>query len=116
MSVTVDRYLAAVNTPKRRGRKVSKATLERRLTEARARVRSATGVERVLSAQDARDLKAKLAELNSVKGVDVKTLEVAFVKMAKRFGDNRGITYGAWRDAGVPAQVLKRAGVARTRS
>jgi hypothetical protein len=116
MSATVDRYLAAVNTPKRRGRKVSKATLERRLTAARARVRSATGVDRVLSAQEVRDLKAKLVELNSVKGVDVKTLEAGFVKIAKRFGENRGITYGAWRDAGVPAQVLKRAGVARTRS
>lgn len=63
-----------------------------------------------------RDLKANLAELNSVKGIDVKALEVAFVKIAKRFGDIRGISYGAWRDAGVPPQVLKRAGVARTRS
>ena len=31
MSATVDRYLSAVNTPKQRGRKVSKATLTQRL-------------------------------------------------------------------------------------
>ena len=53
--------------------------------------------------------------MNSASGVDLKTLETAFVKIAKTFGDNRGIGYGAWRDAGVSAQVLKRAGIARTR-
>jgi hypothetical protein len=35
--------------------------------------------------------------------------------VAKKFGEKRGIGYGAWRDAGVPAQVLKKAGVRRTR-
>ena len=44
----------------------------------------------------------------------MKSLEAAFVKIARKFGQNRGITYGAWRDAGVPAVVLKKAGVART--
>ena len=36
MSATVDRYLSAVNTPKQRGRKVSKATLQQRLRDAEA--------------------------------------------------------------------------------
>src|SRR5689334_18875335 len=36
MSATVDRYLSAVNTPKRRGRKVSKSALQQRLVDARA--------------------------------------------------------------------------------
>jgi hypothetical protein len=48
-------------------------------------------------------------------GVDSKLLEADFVKIAKRFGEKRAIGYGAWRDAGVCAQVLERAGVARTR-
>jgi len=115
MSVTVNAYLSAVNTPGRRGRKVSTATLEQRLAAARARSKTSTGVEKVMAAQEVRDLQAKLAQVSMTSSVDVKSLEVAFVKVAKRFGANRGIGYGAWRDAGVPAEVLRRAGVARTR-
>jgi|SRR5689334_14460780 len=115
MSLTVDRYLAVVNTPKRRGRKVSRATLEQRLASARERSKTATGVDKVLAAQEIRDLEAKIAQLDSASGADLKTLEAAFVKIAKKFGENRGIGYAAWRDAGVSAQVLRRAGVARTR-
>jgi hypothetical protein len=115
MSATVDRYLAALNTPKRRGRKVSRAALQQRLTDARSRAKSATGVDKVLAAQQVRDLDARIASLDMAGGDDLKSLEAAFVKIAKRFGQNRGIGYGAWRDAGVPAVVLKKAGVARTR-
>ena len=115
MSATVDRYLSAVNTPKRRGRKVSKAALVQRLSDARQKAKSATGVDRVLAAQEVRDLQARIASMNAASGTDVKGLESEFVKIAKRFGENRGIGYGAWRDAGVPAVVLKKAGVARTR-
>jgi hypothetical protein len=115
ISSTVNAYLSAVNTPRKRGRKVSRASLEQRLTAARARVKMATGVERVVTAQEVRDLQAKLAQASAASGVDVKSLEAAFVKVAKKFGENRGIGYGAWRDAGVSAQVLKRAGIARTR-
>jgi len=115
MSATVDRYLAAVNTPKRRGRKVTTATLTARLADARARAKTATGVEKVVAAQQVRDVQAKLAQVNTGDGGDVKTLEADFVRVAKKFGENRGIGYGAWRDAGVSAVVLKKAGVARTR-
>jgi hypothetical protein len=116
MSATVDRYLSAVNTPKRRGRKVSKASLQQRLTDARARAKASTGVDKVLAAQEVRDLKSRIASLDaSGGGSDLKSLEAAFVKIAKQFGENRGIGYGAWRDAGVPAPILKKAGIARTR-
>jgi hypothetical protein len=115
MSAVVDRYLSAVNTPKRRGRKVSKGALVQRLADARAKAKSATGVEKVLAAQEVRDLELRIADIETAAGGDIKSLEAAFVKIAKRFGENRGIGYGAWRDAGVPAVVLKRAGVARTR-
>ena len=115
LSATVDRYLAAVTTPKRRGRKVSTATLQQRLESARARFKTVAGVEKVLAAQEIRDLQAKIDHQRSVTVTDIKSLEASFVKIAKRFGENRGIGYGAWRDAGVPAPVLKRAGVARTR-
>jgi len=116
MSATVDRYLSSVNTPKRRGRKVSRTSLQQRLSDAQSRLKTATGVDKVLAAQEVRDLQSRIASLDATgSGGDLKSLETAFVKIAKQFGENRGIGYGAWRDAGVPAPVLKRAGIARTR-
>lgn len=116
MSATVDRYLRLINTPKRRGRKVSAATLEQRLALAHKRLPTATGLERVYAAQEIRDLKAKIAQLPAGDGANRTRAEAAFVKIAKAFGERRGLTYGAWRDAGVPADVLRRAGISRTRS
>src|SRR5437773_12454086 len=73
MSATVDRYLSAVNTPKRRGRKVSKASLQQRLAEARARAKSASGVDKVLAAQEVRDLQARIANMDAAGGGDLKS-------------------------------------------
>ena len=115
MSAAVDRYLSALHTPKRRGRTISKATLTSRLAEARAQAKSATGMNRLMAAQAVRDLDAKLAQLDLTSRTDIKSLEAAFVKVAKPFGDKRGISYGAWREAGVPAAMLKRAGITRSR-
>lgn len=114
MSATVDRYLTAISTPRKRGRKVSRSTLERRLAAAQERTKSSVGVARLLAAQDVRALRARLTDGSGNDG-DIKSLQAEFIKVAKKFGENRGISYGAWRDAGVPADVLKRAGVARTR-
>jgi hypothetical protein len=114
MSTIVDRYLSVVNVPKKRGRRVSPAVLRKRLAAADATRKSSTGVAKVLAAQEVRDLRARLAE-TSGDGTNAKTLEASFVKVARQFSVNRGISYAAWRDAGVPAAVLQRAGIARTR-
>jgi hypothetical protein len=115
MSTIVDRYLSVVNVPKKRGRRVSPAVLRKRLTAAETTRKSSTGVAKVLAAQEVRDLRARLAE-TSGDGTNAKTLEASFVKVARQFSVNRGISYAAWRDAGVPAAVLQRAGIARTRA
>lgn len=47
-------------------------------------------------------------------GVDVAELEEAFVNAATAYGARRGITYSAWRAAGVPPAVLRRAGISRS--
>ena len=116
MSAVVDRYLSVVNAPKPRGRRVSIASARKRLAAADARMKSATGVAKVLAAQEARDLRARLAQSPSAGSADqTKALEASFVRIAKRFSDNRNISYGAWRDAGVPSIILQKAGIARTR-
>ena len=113
MSATVDRYLTALNTPKPRGRKISKATVTQRLNQARKRAAGAHGIGKVLAAQEVRDLTERLARLDRDDSADMKSAETEFVKVAKRFSENRGIQYGAWRDVGVPAAVLRRAGITR---
>ncbi len=45
--------------------------------------------------------------------VDLTKMESAFADVAAAYSDRKGISYGAWRSAGVPAAVLKKAGVAR---
>lgn len=115
MSATVDRYLAAINTPKKRGRKVSVGSLRTRLAAAKERAQSTVGVERVLAAQEVRDLRDRLASAEATTTTDIKKLEQDFVKVAKAFSERRGVSYGAWRDAGVPPAALRKAGIARTR-
>lgn len=114
-SAIVDRYLSALNEPKKRGRKVTTASLEQRLQSAKAQLSTATGIDKLMAVQSVRDTKAKLAIMATTSSTDVKSLEDEFVEVAERFGHQRAISYGSWRDAGVSAAVLKRAGVARTR-
>ena len=37
------------------------------------------------------------------------------MKVARSYGERKGISYATWRTAGVTAAVLQKAGVARTR-
>ena len=66
--------------------------------------------------QEVRDLRAKIAALANTTSTDINKLESDFVRVEKQLSERRGIGYGAWRDAGVPPHVLKRAGVKRTRA
>jgi hypothetical protein len=43
--------------------------------------------------------------------VDIAALEAAFVAAAKPYSDRKGINYTTWREVGVPADVLARAGL-----
>jgi len=47
-------------------------------------------------------------------GVDLKKLEAGFVKAVGAYSRRKGLTYAAWRAAGVDAAVLKRAGIGRS--
>lgn len=117
LSAIVDRYLTSTNTPGKRGRKITKASQEARLRAARIEVKAATGIGKLLAAQTIRDCEARLTAIGAAQnGSSPKVLEAEFVKIAAQFGAARNISYSAWRTAGVPAAVLKKAGIARTRS
>ena len=53
---------------------------------------------------------------NAPPPVDMAALEEMFVKVAKSYSTRRGVSYKAWREMGVPASVLVRSAISRTRS
>jgi hypothetical protein len=105
-------YLEALqaNKPKR-GRKRTKETVQKQLDDVAAQIGPATGLKKLELAQRRIDLAAELE--NFAVKVDLSDLRRAFIKHAKPYAKRKGITYGAWREAGVPAEDLKAAGITR---
>jgi hypothetical protein len=112
-SKTVREYLAALeaNRPKR-GRPRTAETVKKQLAEVQEQLAGARGAVRLELIQDRRDLEVELATLQAGSR-DISALEREFVKVAKAYAERKGISHAAFREFGVPADVLKRAGVAR---
>jgi hypothetical protein len=109
----VRRYVDALeaNRPKR-GRKRTLETVTRRLKEVELELETAQGLDRVHLIQQRMDLRNELSSKRAV--VDMSQLEAGFISAAAEYGRRKGITYAAWREAGVPSAVLSRAGIGRT--
>jgi predicted DNA-binding protein len=113
-SRAVRRYLEALEAHKpKRGRKRTSEGIEARLEQIEDRLAAADPLTRVHLVQERINLQNELA--NKEEAVDLDALEDEFVASAKGYGERKGITYAAWRAAGVDANVLRRAGIARTR-
>lgn len=108
----VKAYLEALdqNRPKR-GRKRTPESIKKRLSVIETSLDDASPIQRLQLVQERMDLGKELAAMD-IK-VDLTDLEKAFVKTAGGYSDRKGISYAAWRELGVPADVLKKAGVAR---
>jgi hypothetical protein len=105
-------YLEALRSSKpKRGRKRTSETIEARLARIDDELTTATAIEELQLLQERRDLQDELATMDT--GVDLEELETAFVDVAKSYGERKGIAYATWRDVGVPAATLKRAGIGR---
>ena len=108
-------YLEALEAHRpKRGRKRTPETIEKRLAAIEAQLDEADALTRLQLVQERMNLQAEL-EAKSAK-VDLSALEAAFVKAAKGYSQRKGITYAAWREAGVDAAVLKKAGISRGNS
>ena len=105
-------YLEALeqNKPKR-GRKRTPESVKKRLTAIEAALPEASPIKKVELIQERSDLTVELATMGAK--VDLSGLEKGFVKSAKTYSERKGITYSTWREVGVPADVLKRAGISR---
>jgi hypothetical protein len=113
----VRRYLEALERQRpRRGRPRTAETVKRRLAVVSAKIDDEADVDalgRLHLLQERADLEAELAGMGATD--DLPALEKAFVKVARSYGQRKGIDYGTWREAGVAAAVLERAGIRRSR-
>src|ERR1700682_1879911 len=108
----VRRYLEALEAHKpKRGRKRTSESIQRRLDAIEDRLTIADPLTRVNLLQERMDLTAELESKEAV--VDLTALEEDFVVAAADYSDRKGISYAAWREAGVDAAVLRRAGIRR---
>jgi len=108
----VRRYLEALSNQKdRRGPKPNTDKMRRRLQEVDAALDSADPVKKLQLVQERLDLREHL--LTADARVDIATLEEDFIVAAGPYSTRKGISYDAWRELGVKAAVLKKAGVAR---
>jgi len=111
----VRRYLEALEAHKpRRGRKRTSEGIESRLRQIEKQLPGADPLTKVHLAQERINLESELASKEDA--VDLKALEDDFVQAARGYGERKGISYAAWREAGVDANVLRRAGISRTRA
>jgi hypothetical protein len=104
-------YLAALEAESRkpRGRKPSQSP-----DEVQAQIDAEPDpAKRLDLIQKRLDVEERLAAENE--SVDLADLEGDFVAAIKPYAERKGLSYTALREAGVPAAVLKEAGVARTR-
>ncbi|HEX6312717.1 MAG TPA: hypothetical protein VF152_13970 [Acidimicrobiia bacterium] len=108
----VRRYLDALDqTRPRRGRKRTPESIKKRLAAIEEQLESASPLQRLQLVQERLDLTAELEQLD--RKVDLSALERDFTKAAKDYSLRKGISYAAWRELGVPADVLKKAGITR---
>jgi len=108
----VRRYLEALEAHKpRRGRKRTPDSMQKRLEAIEDKLPDADPLTRLQLVQERMDLQRQLDAADST--VDMQELEDEFVKAAPDYSRRKGITYAAWREAGIDPAVLRRAGIRR---
>lgn len=109
---SVRRYLEALEAHKpKRGRKRTPESIQKRLASIESSIGNVDALKRLQLIQERLDLQGEL-EATEAK-VDLSELEQEFVQAAAPYSERKGISYAAWRELGVDAAVLKRAGISR---
>jgi len=111
-SRAVKRYLEALDAHKpRRGRKRTKDSIQKQLEGIEAKLSGSDPLTRLNLLQERADLQAELNTEES--GIDISALEDDFIRVARGYGERKGISYSVWREVGVESAVLKKAGITR---
>src|SRR4051794_4218988 len=109
----VRRYLEALEAHKpKRGRKRTPDSIKKRLATIDDKLPNADPLNRLQLTQERMDLERELDATTET--VDLSELETEFVSVAAAYGDRKGLSYAAWRAAGVDAGVLRQAGITRS--
>ena len=109
----VRQYLDAVaSTKPKRGRKRTPDSIKKRLSAIEQELAGAGALKALHLRQERIDLQAELTAVDAT--VDLTEIEAAFVAAARGYGERKGISYQVWREAGVSAEVLKKAGIGRS--
>jgi hypothetical protein len=108
----VRHYLEAIEAHKpKRGRKRTPETMQKRLDDIEKRLPAVDPLTRLQLVQERLNLQRELS--TTAETVDLSELEKEFVEVAADYGARKGISYAAWREAGVDSAVLKQAGISR---
>ncbi len=111
----VRRYLEALESSRpRRGRKRTPDSIKKRLTAIDSSLATADPLSRLHLVEEKQRLESELSHTGET--VDMAALEKNFIKVARVYGDRKGISYSAWRTVGVSASVLQQAKIPRSRS
>lgn len=109
-SAIVRKYLEfTMNNKPKRGRKRSPDTIQRKIAFIQEKLQNAGPLNRLAMIQEKIDLEKELRQIQEDHGHQ--DLEASFIKVAKSFGLRKGISFKAWKEAGVRPEVLKRAGI-----
>lgn len=110
---SVRRYLEALEAHKpKRGRKRTTESIRRRLDRIDEELVNADPLKRLQLIQERLDLTSELETAGAK--VDLTGLENDFIEAAAAYSHRKRISYAAWRELGVDASVLKRAGIGRS--
>jgi glutamine synthetase type III len=108
-------YLDALESQaagRKRGRPRTAESIQNRLAALAEQISNADPLKRVQLIQEKMDLENELYQMEQV--VEPEMFEEDFVAAVKGYSERKGITYHAWRELGVPAATLKRAGLSRS--
>lgn len=108
----VREYLEALEQHRpKRGRKRTAESIQAQLAKISEELLTSDPLKRLQLIQDRMNLESELSTIDNK--VDLTALEAGFIESAKGYSERKGISYAAWRELGVDAAVLKRAGVGR---
>jgi hypothetical protein len=111
----VRRYLEALEAHKpKRGRKRTRESMQKRLAAIEEKLPLADPLTRLQLVQERLNLQKELSAADAT--TDLSKLEEEFIPAAGPYGQRKGISYAAWREAGVDPSVLRRAGIRRSSS
>jgi hypothetical protein len=110
---SVKAYLDALGN-KKRGRPVTKESLQKKLSTIDSKLKDEPNpLKRLDLMQTRADTEKALGGVENT--VDPQELASGFIEHARSYSERKGISYSTWRQFGVPAEVLKKAGIPATR-